>query len=230
MTHHSNTAPVVTIDGPTASGKGTVTRQVASALGFHVLDSGALYRLTAWSALDHNVDPNDIEKVADLARRMQVRFSGQQVFLDGVDVTEPIRQEHVGNLASRLAPQSALRESLLDRQREFQQPPGLVADGRDMGTIVFPDAQLKIFLTAQAPARAIRRCEQMRQRGLNPDEQAVLLDLQKRDERDTNRSVAPLLPAEDAHQIDSSELSIDETVQQILSLWHATVAQTKNIL
>ena len=230
MTQHANPAPVITIDGPTASGKGTVTRLVAQALKFHVLDSGALYRLTAWAALDQNVDPNDIAKVADLARRMQVRFSGQHVYLAGVDVTESIRQEHVGNLASRLAPQPTLREALLERQREFQKAPGLVADGRDMGTIVFPDAELKVFLTAKAQARAKRRCEQLRERGVTPDEQAVLLDLQKRDERDTKRSIAPLLPAEDAHQIDSSELSIDETVQQILSLWQTAVAQTKNML
>ena len=230
MTQHANPAPVITIDGPTASGKGTVTRLVAQALKFHVLDSGALYRLTAWAALDQNVDPNDIAKVADLARRMQVRFSGQHVYLAGVDVTESIRQEHVGSLASRLAPQPTLREALLERQREFQKAPGLVADGRDMGTIVFPDAELKVFLTAKAQARAKRRCEQLRERGVTPDEQAVLLDLQKRDERDTKRSIAPLLPAEDAHQIDSSELSIDETVQQISSLWQTTVAQTKNIL
>ncbi len=230
MTQHSTPAPVVTIDGPTASGKGTVTRLVAQSLGFHVLDSGALYRLTAWAALDHNVDPNDMEKVAELARRMQVRFDGQQVYMAGIDVTESIRQEHVGNLASRLAPQPTLREALLKRQRYFKVPPGLVADGRDMGTVVFPDAELKIFLTAKALARAKRRCEQMRERGLIPNEQAVLLDLQKRDERDTKRSIAPLLPAKDAHQIDSSDLSIDETVQRILSLWQTTVAKTKNML
>lgn len=230
MTQHSTPAPVVTIDGPTASGKGTVTRLVAQSLGFHVLDSGALYRLTAWAALDHNVDPNSMEKVAELARRMQVRFDGQQVYMAGIDVTESIRQEHVGNLASRLAPQPTLREALLKRQRYFKVPPGLVADGRDMGTVVFPDAELKIFLTAKALARAKRRCEQMRERGLIPNEQAVLLDLQKRDERDTKRSIAPLLPAKDAHQIDSSDLSIDETVQRILSLWQTTVAKTKNML
>lgn len=230
MIHRSSTAPVITIDGPTASGKGTITTRVASALGFHVLDSGALYRLTAWAVLDQDADPNDIEQVANVARRMAVSFSTKSIRLTGVDVTEVIRQEHVGNLASRLAPQPALREALLERQRDFQQPPGLVADGRDMGTIVFPDAALKIFLTADAQARASRRCQQLKERGEKPDELAVLADLQKRDERDTRRIVAPLLPATDAHLLNSSTLSIEQTVQYVLDLWQTTVAETKKVL
>ena len=149
--------PVITIDGPTASGKGTIAQRVARALGWHVLDSGALYRLAAWMVLDRNADANDIDQVALLARRMDVNFVGTQTFMSGVDVTELIRQEHVGNLASRLAPHAVLREALLDRQRAFRVPPGLVADGRDMGTVGFPDAPLNGYLTADVRARTSRR-------------------------------------------------------------------------
>ena len=216
--------PVIAIDGPTASGKGTIAQGVALALGWHVLDSGALYRLAAWTVLDRNADANDIDQVALLARRMDVTFAGTQTFMSGVDVTELIRQEHVGNLASRLAPHAALREALLDRQRAFRVPPGLVADGRDMGTVVFPDAPLKIFLTADVHARAARRCHQLRERGEVPDEQAVFLDLQMRDDRDTQRTVAPLKPADDAHALDSSTLTVDQTVAHVLALWRALPA------
>ena len=216
--------PVITIDGPTASGKGTIAQRVARALGWHVLDSGALYRLAAWMVLDRNADANDIDQVALLARRMDVNFVGTQTFMSGVDVTELIRQEHVGNLASRLAPHAVLREALLDRQRAFRVPPGLVADGRDMGTVVFPDAPLKVFLTADVRARTARRCHQLRERGEWPDEQAVFLDLQKRDERDTQRTVAPLKPAEDAHALDSSTLTVEQTVDHVLALWRASPA------
>jgi len=230
MTNRSLSAPVIAIDGPTASGKGTITERVAKALGWHVLDSGALYRLAAWEVLDRNADANDIEQVALLARRMDVQFTGGRTLLSGVDVTDLIRQEHVGNLASRLAPHPALREALLDRQRAFQQPPGLVADGRDMGTVVFPDALLKVFLTANAQARATRRCQQLRERGESPDEAAVLADLKKRDERDTQRTVAPLKPADDAHLLDSSSLTIEQTVQHVLDLWQTSLAKTKYLL
>lgn len=212
-------APVIAIDGPTASGKGTVTASVAAALGWHVLDSGALYRLAAWTVLDKNIDANDIAQVALAARRMEIRFADGQTLLDGQDVTKLIRQEHVGNLASRLAPAAAVREALLERQRAFRQAPGLVADGRDMGTVVFPDADLKIFLVADVHARAQRRCQQLRERGMVPDEQAVLQDLKERDARDTERAVAPLKPAEDAHLLDSSRLTVDETVAAVMSLW-----------
>lgn len=211
--------PVIAIDGPTASGKGTVTARVAAELGWHVLDSGALYRLAAWTVLDKNIDANDIAAVAMAARRMDIRFEDGQIWLAGLDVTKLIRQEHVGNLASRLAPAAPVREALLNRQRAFRQAPGLVADGRDMGTVVFPDAELKIFLVADVHARAQRRCQQLRERGIEPDEQAVLADLKERDARDTERSVAPLKPADDAHQLDSSRLTVDETVAAVLSLW-----------
>ncbi|MCD8537121.1 MAG: (d)CMP kinase [Burkholderiaceae bacterium] len=211
--------PVIAIDGPTASGKGTVTALVAAELGWHVLDSGALYRLAAWTVLDKNIDANDIAAVALAARRMDIRFEGSRIWLANKDVTKLIRQEHVGNLASRLAPAAPVREALLNRQRAFRQVPGLVADGRDMGTVVFPDADLKIFLVADIHARAQRRCQQLRERGIEPDEQAVLADLKERDARDTERAVAPLKPADDAHQLDSSRLTVEETVAAVLSLW-----------
>ncbi|UOD51669.1 (d)CMP kinase [Orrella daihaiensis] len=218
--------PVIAIDGPTASGKGTVAARVAAELGWHVLDSGALYRLAAWTVLDNNINANDIAAVALAARRMQIRFDDGQIMLAGQDVTELIRQEHVGNLASRLAPAAPLREALLERQRAFRQPPGLVADGRDMGTVVFPDADLKIFLLADVQSRAQRRCQQLRERGLVPDEQAVLADLKERDFRDTDRAVAPLKPADDAHQLDSSRLTVEDTVAAVMSLWHKRLRQS----
>lgn len=230
MTNQPLTVPVITIDGPTASGKGTIAQAVAKALGWRVLDSGALYRLSAWAVLDRQADANDIEQVALLARHMAVQFTGNQTLMSGIDVTDLIRQEHVGNLASKLAPQPALREALLERQRAFKEPPGLVADGRDMGTVVFPEAPLKIFLTADVRARAARRCHQIKARGESPDEQAVLMDLQKRDERDTQRAHAPLRPANDAHALDSSALTVEQTVQHVLDLWHRALARTKHLL
>ena len=230
MIKPSIATPVITIDGPTASGKGTIAQRVALALGWHVLDSGALYRLAAWAVLDRNADANDIDQVALLARRMDVTFAGPQTFMSGKDVTEMIRQEHVGDLASRLAPHPALREALLDRQRAFRENPGLVADGRDMGTVVFPDAPLKVFLTADVHARSARRCHQLRERGECPDEQAVFLDLQKRDERDMQRTVAPLKPADDANALDSSALTVEQTVEHVLELWRVSLAKAKHLL
>lgn len=211
--------PVITIDGPTASGKGTIATSVAIELGWSMLDSGALYRLAAWTVLDKNIDANDVAAVALASRRMDIRFEGSHIFLSEQDVTQLIRQEHVGNLASRLAPNAAVREALLERQRAFRRAPGLVADGRDMGTVVFPDADLKIFLVADVHARAHRRCLQLRERGLEPDPQAVLADLQVRDARDTQRVVAPLKPADDAYELDSSRLTAQETVVAVMSLW-----------
>jgi len=213
------TAPVIAIDGPTASGKGTVATRVAEHLGWRILDSGALYRLTAWTVLDQNIDANDLAAIALAARRMDIRFENQLIYLANQDVTRLIRQEHVGNLASRIAAAAPLREALLERQRGFRQPPGLVADGRDMGTVVFPDAPVKVFLVADVQARAQRRAEQLRERGQRVDEQAVLADLKERDARDIERPVAPLKPAEDAHLLDSSRLSVDETVAAVLLLW-----------
>jgi cytidylate kinase len=214
-----NAVPVITIDGPTASGKGTVAHRVAQALGWGVLDSGALYRLTALSVLQSGGDSADPQAVARIAESLEVVFHSKGVLLEGREVSELIRQEEVGNLASRLAPNPALRAALLERQRAFRRPPGLVADGRDMGTIVFQDADLKIFLVADVRARAQRRCKQLIEKGISANLEDLLVDMRERDARDIERAVAPLLPAQDAHVVDSSTLTIEQTVQSILDLW-----------
>jgi cytidylate kinase len=214
-----NAVPVITIDGPTASGKGTVAHRVAQALGWGVLDSGALYRLTALSVLQSGGDSADPQAVARIAESLEVVFHAKGILLEGREVSELIRQEEVGNLASRLAPNPALRAALLERQRAFRRPPGLVADGRDMGTIVFQDADLKIFLVADVRARAQRRCKQLIEKGISANLENLLVDMRERDARDIERAVAPLLPAQDAHVVDSSTLTIEQTVQSILDLW-----------
>jgi cytidylate kinase len=214
-----NSVPVITIDGPTASGKGTVAHRVAQTLGWGVLDSGALYRLTALSVLQKGIDPADPQAVARVAESLDVAFHSTGVLLEGSEVSAFIRQEDVGNLASRLAPNPALRAALLGRQRAFRQAPGLVADGRDMGTIVFQDAELKIFLVADVTARAQRRCKQLIDKGISANLEDLLADMRERDARDIERAVAPLLPALDAHVVDSSTLTIEQTVQSILDLW-----------
>jgi cytidylate kinase len=214
-----NSVPVITIDGPTASGKGTVAQRVAQALGWGVLDSGALYRLTALSVLQRGGDSTDSQVVVRIAESLEVVFHAQGILLEGREVSELIRQEEVGNLASRLAPNPALRAALLERQRAFRRPPGLVADGRDMGTIVFQDADLKIFLVADVRARAQRRCKQLIEKGISANLEDLLADMRERDARDIERAVAPLLPAQDAHVVDSSTLTIEQTVQSILDLW-----------
>jgi len=211
--------PVITIDGPTASGKGTVAHRVASALGWGVLDSGALYRLTALSVLQHNINPEDLQAVARAGQQLEVSFHPKGVTLCGAEVADLIRQEHVGNLASRLAPNPALRQALLERQRSFRVAPGLVADGRDMGTIVFKDAELKIFLVADAQARAERRCKQLIEKGISANLHDLVADMRERDARDIERAVAPLIAATDAHVVDSSQLTIEQTVQNVLDLW-----------
>jgi cytidylate kinase len=211
--------PIITIDGPTASGKGTVAQRVASALGWGVLDSGALYRLTALAVQQQAIDPENEAAVAEAGATLDVQFRSNQILLGGQDVSEVIRQEHVGNLASRLAPNPKLRAALLSRQRAFRLAPGLVADGRDMGTIVFPDAQVKIFLIADVQARAQRRAKQLIEKGISANLEDLLADMRARDARDTQRSVAPLIAAKDAHVVDSSTLTIDQTVQSILDLW-----------
>jgi len=219
MSDIATLAPVITIDGPTASGKGTVASRVAHALGWSTLDSGALYRLAALSVLNHNVDPNNVAAVAPLGKNLDVVFHDKGICLDGQEVGDLIRQEHVGNLASKLAPNAILREALLARQRAFRRFPGLVADGRDMGTIVFPDATLKIFLIADVHARAERRYKQLIDKGISANLADLLADMQERDRRDIDRAVAPLVAAQDAHTVDSSNLTIDQTVQKILSFY-----------
>jgi cytidylate kinase len=208
---------VIAIDGPTASGKGTIAQRVAHHLGFHYLDSGALYRLLAWSALRTGVEPADEGQLTDLAGRMQPRFGAGRIELDGEDVTDAIRSETVSRVASQVAVHPGVRYALLELQRRCRTAPGLVADGRDMGTVVFPDAALKVFLTATVPARAARRHKQLMEKGISTNIADLSQDLEARDRRDTERSAAPLKPAEDAYLLDSSELTIDEVVAQVLN-------------
>ena len=210
---------VITIDGPSASGKGTISAKVAQALGWETLDSGALYRLSAYAALKAGLAQADESVLADLALKMQIVFKDLCVYLNGEDVTEAIRQEAVGKLASKVATYPALRQALIERQRLFAKEPGLVADGRDMGTVIFPQAPLKIFLVADVNERAQRRYRQLQNLGLDGQFEAILADLQARDKQDMERPVAPLKPAADAHIIDSSHLSIEETTHKVLELW-----------
>ncbi len=218
-----NLPPVITIDGPTASGKGTISTRVAQALGWHTLDSGALYRVAALACVQEGVSPDDVVEVARVARHLDVEFPHDgSVRLEDEDVTEAIRSEEIGVLASRIAAYPELRQALLERQRAFRQPPGLVADGRDMGTVVFPDAQLKVFLDASAKTRAERRYKQLIDKGIPAKISDLLRDLEERDERDRNRAVAPLKPASDARILDNSALSIDETVRQVLAWFGAS--------
>lgn len=211
-------APVIAIDGPTASGKGTLAARVAAALGWHYLDSGAIYRLLALAALKRGIALEDESALAGLALALDARFAGESVLLDGEDVSLDLRREETGNAASRLAVLPAVRAALLARQQAFRANPGLVADGRDMGSVVFPDAALKIFLTASAEARAQRRYKQLIEKGLPANIDSLQQDIQARDARDQSRVVAPLKPCEDAVVIDSTALSIEEVCRQILAL------------
>ena len=211
--------PVITLDGPGGSGKGTIARQVASRLGWHMLDSGALYRLVGLAAQRRAIAFSDHPTLAGLARNLDTSFSADgKIFLDNQDVTDVIRTEEVGALASQVAAIPAVRDALLDRQRAFRQPPGLVADGRDMGTTVFPDARTKVFLTASAEERAKRRYKQLKDQGISVNFPNLLADIVQRDKRDTERSVSPLKPAEDAVMLDSTPLTIEQVVQRVLDL------------
>ena len=215
--------PVITIDGPSGSGKGTVAALLAGKLGWNFLDSGALYRLLAFAARNHGVDLTNEEALKVLAEHLDVQFGaardghGMVIILEGEDVTEAIRNETVGAGASQVAALPVVRTALLQRQKALREAPGLVADGRDMGTVVFPDAPLKIFLTASAEERARRRYLQLKARGDDVNLASLLEEIRERDERDTQRAVAPLKPAEDAIQLDSTTLSIEEVLQRILS-------------
>ncbi|KTC35965.1 cytidylate kinase [Pseudomonas putida] len=218
-----NVAPVIPIDGPSGSGKGTVAGILAKRLGWKLLDSGALYRLLAYAARNHGVDLSNEASLMVMAAHLDVQFIAaadgqpQRIVLEGDDVTRDIRNEQIGACASQVAALPAVRDALLQRQRAFQELPGLVADGRDMGTVVFPDAPLKVFLTASAEERARRRYLQLKTAGNDVSLSSLLDEIRARDERDTQRAVAPLKPAADAIQLDSTELSIEQVLERIMS-------------
>ena len=216
--------PVICIDGPTASGKGTLASRVAQALGYHYLDSGALYRITALAALQAGLQLDTAHEaaIADLARTLPVLFEGETVWLGAQDVSDAIRTEEAGMNASKVSVLPAVRTALVALQLSFQRLPGLLADGRDMGTVIFPHAPLKVFLTASAAQRAERRHKQLISKGISTTLDSLRADLEARDARDSNRSVAPLKPAQDAFQLDNSQLSIEASVDQVLTWWKAT--------
>ena len=228
-----NNIPVLTIDGPSGSGKGTIVQHVAQKLGWHVLDSGALYRLVAFGSRNNQLSFENEAEIADYAANLDVEFklvstdSSQsdggvsqelQIILEGKVVGAELRTETTGNSASIVAAMPKVREALFQRQRDFRQNPGLVADGRDMGTTIFPDAEAKVFLTASAEERAQRRYKQLKSKGIDGNLAALLKDINERDERDSQRSASPLKPADDAVQIDTSDLSIEQVVEQVLAI------------
>jgi cytidylate kinase len=225
MTAVSGVAPVIAVDGPAASGKGTVAAGVAHALGFHLLDSGALYRLVALRAMKLGIGFDDARALAGLAQALDAHFEGGVVRLDGDDVTEAIRAVDVGAGASRVAVHPAVRAALLARQRAFRQAPGLVADGRDMGTVVFPDAGVKVFVTASAGERARRRHKQLIEKGISSTIDSLLRELQERDARDASRADAPMKAAADAVLLDTTLLSIDDAIGFVLDRYSMRAAQ-----
>ena len=214
-----NTIPVITLDGPAASGKGTVAELVARELGFHYLDSGALYRIATLAALKAGVDPADSEGLTAVAEKLSPVFENGRILLEGEDVTLAIRSEEVSRATSKVAVVPGVRRALFDLQRRAARAPGLVADGRDMGTVVFPEAPLKVFLTASARVRAERRYKQLTARGETADLDLLTNDLEERDRRDRERAEAPLKPAADARLLDTTEMGIEEAVKKVLDWW-----------
>ena len=216
--------PILTIDGPSGSGKGTICALVARELGWHLLDSGALYRLVALGAMRHGIELTDEAALATYAAELDVQFelqpngSAPRILLEGEVVGDALRTESCGNAASKVAALGAVREALLQRQRDFQQPPGLVADGRDMGTVVFPRAGVKIFLTASVDERAQRRYKQLKEKGISANLPDLLTEIAERDARDAERSVSPLKPAADAVELDTTSLTINEVRDKVLGL------------
>lgn len=207
---------VITIDGPSGSGKGTITQRVAEATGWRILDSGAIYRVLGLMADRAEISVDHVGKLAEMAGNMHLSFDGERVLLDGEDVTDAIRTETAGNAASKVAAVPEVRTALLQWQRNYAQAPGLVADGRDMGTVVFPAAEVKIFLTASAEERARRRYKQLKDKGLSVNLADLTAEIRERDERDRNRSVAPLAASETALELDSTEMTIDEVVEKVM--------------
>ena len=221
MQFENNDVPVLTIDGPGGAGKGTVSRLAAETLGWHYLDSGALYRILAFAGLQQGLALTDESAMAALATGLDIRFgtgTDERVWLNQLEISDRIRTEEAGAAASAIAALPAVRAALLARQRAFRRSPGLVADGRDMGTVVFPDAPVKVFLTASAGERAQRRYKQLIAKGIDVKLCDLLTDIQSRDDRDSNRAVAPLRPASDAVIIDTSSMSINEVLQSVLGL------------
>ncbi len=218
---------VVTIDGPSGSGKGTLSQLLAKKLGFNLLDSGALYRLTALASVQKKIDLDDVDAVADVALNLHIRFdvSGDKtvIFLEGHNVTDAIRAESISMAASKVAAYQPVRSALLARQSAFAAAPGLIADGRDMGTVVFPNADVKLFLTASAEARAERRYKQLTAKGEQVDKALLVKEIQERDDRDTHRSVSPLVPAQDALIVDSTDM----TIEQVFNLMLEKINQTQ---
>ncbi len=214
--------PIITIDGPSGAGKGTIAQAVARKLGWQILDSGSLYRLTALASVKENVGLDDEPALELLARNLDVRFesndAGLTILLKGEDVSEAIRAEEIGMKASKVAAMQGVRDALLERQRDFATADGLVADGRDMGTTVFPDAPLKIFMTASAEERAQRRFKQLKEKGISVNIAALVEDLKLRDEQDANRKISPLKPADDAVMLDTTSMTIEQVTQQIFDL------------
>ena len=231
MTSEPSAAPdVLTIDGPSGSGKGTIARQVAAILGWHLLDSGALYRLTALAAGLDGIALTDAAAISAIAEGLEVEFGSgpdgeEQVRLRGVDVTRTLRSESTGELASQVAQYGEVRKALINLQKSFRTAPGLVADGRDMGTVIFPDARVKVFLTASAEERARRRHKQLKEKGISANLARLSLDISERDRRDATRAVAPLRPARDAVEIDTTGMSIDEVVARVVELVHSRLPQ-----
>ena len=209
--------PVIAIDGPSASGKGTIAQEVARQLRFHYLDSGALYRLVACVALRRGLNLEDASGLSDIAMNLKVNFKGDRIELEGADVTDEIRAERVSNAASQVAAIPGVRAALLERQRAFRQPPGLVADGRDMGSVVFPDAVLKIYLNASPEERARRRHKQLMEKGMNASMDALLREIRERDTRDSARAVSPLQKCAEAIELDTTGMPIEAVVTQVLS-------------
>ncbi|MES9848572.1 MAG: (d)CMP kinase [Candidatus Thiodiazotropha sp.] len=211
-------APVITVDGPSGSGKGTLAQRIAEALGWHFLDSGAIYRVLGLMVGRAGIGGENVDKIADMAKSMPLSFDQGRVLLDGEDVSRSIRTETIGNAASKVAAIPQVREALLAWQRNYARSPGLVADGRDMGTVVFPQAKVKIFLTASAEERAQRRYKQLNEKGLGVNLARLTEEIRERDERDSKRAVAPLVASESAYQLDSTAMTIDEVYGQAMQI------------